>query len=48
MRFFSRLFRWENVFFGLALLMGLDVSPESGIMVLILWQLIKLNESKSS
>lgn len=48
MRILKHTFKWENFFYGLSLLMGLNVSPESGVMVLILWQLIKLNDSKAS
>ncbi len=48
MRFLTRLLTWENCFFGLAALMGLGVNPQSGILVLILWQLIKMNDRKTT
>ena len=41
---FAELLSWQNVFYLLAIVIGLDVSEEAGLLVLILWQQMKLTD----
>jgi len=44
MRLLKSVLTYEHLFYALALFIGLDVSAEAGILVMILWEIIKLND----
>ena len=48
MRLLRRMFTYQHWFLGLALLLGFQESVESGILTLILWQLIRIDERLAS